>query len=272
MRKNSRLIALIFVFAIALAPLTFAQTNETKPYYLTVTTFHRTGNPSVDFMEWKGVEKEYFEKVTSKNELIINSGIYHHYFTADNTELILVSGYKNWNDIEKAGERTKALIEEGWPNEKNRAAFFKKRASFYRGDHSDEIYKTLPYTVFQEEVGSEPTLLYIRKNKINLADERDDEIKEALFKEFFEEVIAKNSILRGYHTHRHLWGANSQDHIEVFVYDKFADIETSFAETIKLTNEHWSDKEKREDFLKRYNKMFSGHGDYIYQEVTELSK
>ena len=238
--------------------------EEYQPVFITVTTAHRSSNPDLDASDWLKTEKEYFNKVTSKNDLIIGSGFYFHYFTPDDSEVLLVSVYKNWNDIEEANKVTNKLIEEGWPNEEERKAFFQKQSSFYGPLHSDEIYASLQFTKPLKTESTKPLIYYVKKNKTGNGGKG--------FKEYFENITMKNPFIKGYYTHRHRWGANSQDAIEVFVYDKFADIESSFDATGKLVEEYWPDKDKRKAFFQDYNKIFAGHGDYIYQNVPELAK
>lgn len=257
----------MLAFTILFTSKSFGQEapkEEYKPVFLTVTTSHWSTDPNVDPSDWLKTEKEYFDKVTMKNDLIIGSGYYTHYFTPDNSEVLFVSVYKNWEDIEKANDITNKLIEEGWPNEEERTAFFKKQSSYYSPMHSDEIYVTMSFTKPLKTDSKEPLVYYVKKNQLGQGGSG--------FKEYFENVTMKNPLVKGYYTHRHRWGSNSRDAFEVFVFDKFADIESSFDETDKLVKAHWSDEAKRKEFFKEYNKIFDGHGDYIYHNVPELAK
>jgi len=258
------LLVFIFMFTSNIIAQDEAKKEEFKPVYLTVTTGHWSDDPNVDGADWLKTEKEYFEKVTMKNDLIIGSGYYTHYFTADNSEVIFVSVYKNWEDIEKANDVTAKLVEEAWPDKEKREAFLKKQNSYYSSKHSDEIYVSGPYTMPVKTESKEPLLFYVKKNVMGNGGSG--------FKEYFENITMKNTFLKGYYTHRHRWGANSQDAVEVFVFDKLADIESSFDETAKLVKAYWPDENKRKEFFKEYNKLFDGHGDYIYHNVPELSK
>ena len=77
-----------------------------KSYLVTVTKLHWNmdlDNFSMD--EWKAVEKEYLDKVVKKNDFIVGQEILLHSFTDDNTEILLVTTYDNWDAIEKAGDR-----------------------------------------------------------------------------------------------------------------------------------------------------------------------
>ncbi|MCF6167948.1 hypothetical protein [Lutibacter sp.] len=238
--------------------------EEFKPVYITVTTAHRSSDPDVDYSDWLKTEQEYFDKVTMKNDLIIGSGYYFHYFTSDDSEVKLVSVYKTWEDIEKSSKVTNDLINEGWPDEDERKAFFDKQNSYYSPMHSDEIYASLPFQKDYTTQSKEPMIFYVKVNK------QGDGGKG--FKEYFENVTQKNTYIKGYYTHRHRWGANSRDAVEVFALESLSDIEKMFEENSKLVKEHWSDEGKRKEFFKEYNKIFSGHGDYILTNVPELAK
>ncbi|SNR63022.1 hypothetical protein [Lutibacter flavus] len=238
--------------------------EEYKPVYITITTGHWNSDPDTDYTDWLKTEQEYFNKVTKKNDLIIGSGYYTHYFTPDNSEILFVSVYQNWEDLENASGITDRLIEEGWPDKDKREAFFKKQSSYYSAMHSDEIYQTTKFRKPLKTESKKPLIYYVKRNKLGEGGKG--------FNEYFENITMKNSFLRGYYTHRHRWGANSRDMIEVFVFDKLSDIEGSFDETQKLVEAYWPDKDKRKAFFKSYSKIFSGHGDYIYQNVPELAK
>ena len=92
------------------------------------------------FDEWLSLEKEFHEKVTMKNDLILGASFLNHYFTADNSEAKVVRTYKSWADIEAAAEISNKLIKEGWPDSLARIDFFKKLDAYYQAKHSDEIY------------------------------------------------------------------------------------------------------------------------------------
>ena len=267
MRTFKKQLCGLLVFSVLCSTSFFGQEKpkeEFESVFLTATTVHRSNDPNVDFTDWLKTEKEYFDKVTSKNDLLIGSGYYNHYFTPDNTEIILVSVYKTWEDIDKANEITNKLIEEGWPDEAARKAFFDKQNSYYSPKHSDEIYQTMPFTIPVKTDSKEPLIYYVKKNTMGQGGSG--------FKEYFENVTQKNKFIKGYYTHRHLYGANSRDAMEVFVFDKLGDIESSFDENTRLEKEHWADEAKAKEFFEGYSKMFTKHGDYIYHNVPELQK
>ena len=257
----------IFLMSLMLPATSIAQENEKEkfePVFLTVTTVHRSSNPDVDFSDWKKTEIEYFEKITMKNELIIGSGFYVHYFTPDDSELKIVSVFRTWEDIELSNEITNKLIMEAWPDEEDRKTFLNKKDSYYSDMHSDEIYVSLPFQIAMNKESNKPLIFYVKVNQLGNGGDG--------FKEFFENVTKKNSYIKAYYTHRHRWGANSRDAVEVFAVESLGDIEKMFEENTKLINEYWPDEEKRKEFFDEYAKIFSGHGDFILTNIPELSK
>ena len=268
MKTTKYLIVGMLAFLFMIPTNSIAQDEEKKEefesVYITVTTAHRSTDPDVDYSDWKKTEQEYFDKVTMKNDLIIGSGVYFHYFTPDDSELKLVSVYKTWGDIEASNEITDKLVEEAWPNEDERKAFFKKKNNYYSPMHSDEIYASLPFQINMNSESKEPLIFYVKVNQLGNGGDG--------FKEYFENITKKNSYIKGYYTHRHRWGANSRDMVEVFALDNFGDIEKMFDESSKLVKEFWPDEEKRKAFFKEYGKIFTGHGDYILTNVPELAK
>ena len=242
-----------------------AQTTEFKPVFLTVTTLHRSSDPNVDFSDWKKTEEEYYAKVTAKNDLIIGSGYYMHYFTPDDSEILSVSVYNSWEDIEKANDITNKLVMEAWPDEAKRTAFFDKQNSYYAPKHSDEIYASMNFTKPVKTDSTAPLIYYLKKNKRGSGG-------GAGYKEYFDNVTMKNDYVKGFYTMIHRYGSNSLDILEVSVFDNLADIEKSFDENTKLEDAHWTDKAKGDEFFKKYAKLFAGHGDAIYRNVPSLQK
>lgn len=237
--------------------------EEFKPVFLTITTMHRSSN--ADMSDWLETEKEYHDNVTMKNDMILGSGLYFHYFSEDDSEIIAVTVYGSWADIEASGSKDTELINAHWSDEDAREAYFKKRSSYYDAMHSDEIMVSLPFQITLTDESTEPMVFYVKKNIMGDGDGSG-------FKEYFENVTSKNNYIKGYYTHRHRYGANSRDFHEVFVFEHFSDIEKAFDEDERLVDAHWSNKEERKTFFKEYGKIFTGHGDAIYQNVPELVK
>jgi hypothetical protein len=268
MKTRSTLLGLILWMTLACV-IGHAQEKEekAKPVFITMTTLHRSMD--VKAKDWKASEQEYFDKVTSKNDLIIGSEILTHYYTDDNTEIILVNVYKTWEDIEKAGTVSDELIKKAWPDEKARTAFFDKYEKFYTPVHSDEIYQSItsvgeiPY----KDQTKKPMIVYIRKSQINMAG------KGKNVKEFNEKITFKDPYIKAYYPFRHSWGSNSTDFNEAFFYDSLADLEKSSEKIDELIKSTWPNEKDADAFFDELEKSFTGkHSDYIYRNIPSLSK
>lgn len=289
MNNARRLLAVLILALLAASPLLAqnkkAKTSDAKAKtdtkaeaplnaLVTVTTLHRNlKKKDGSNKEWLALEREYFDKVTSKNNLILGSNVLTHYFTSDNTEILLVSAYANWDDIEKAAVRSDELVKAGWPDEKARDAFFAKRASYYADNHSDEIYQEIAGGKMMKTKPSGPMLYYVRKTHFAYPEDRSQQDFRALFDKYLQAVTYKNDYVKGYYPHVHAWGANNTEFTEVFVVDSLADVEKMFDRDDELFKAAWKTDAEQKQFDDSFNKYFDGtHSDYIYRCVAELIK
>lgn len=273
MRKSSRvLIVVIFTLLLGSSFLT-AQEKQTQRY-LAVTTLHWNMDME-DFSmdEWKAVEKEFLNKVTSKNEYILATNYGLHYMTADNTELLYVQLFNSWEDIDKANKRNEELSKSAWPDEAKRDAYFKKRDAYYDSYHSDEIYVPIPGAKPNLEESNEAVLFYVRKSHLAFPDNGTEKEFNELRDPFVKEVIHKNQFIKGYYPYVHAWGADKRDFIEVFVVATLADLDKALDESGKLNKARFNDEAKQKAAGKKMGKYFTGfHGDYVYKSVPSLAK
>ncbi|HSD14574.1 MAG TPA: hypothetical protein VLB74_07990 [Flavobacterium sp.] len=237
-----------------------------------MTTLHR--NLNTDPKDWKATEQEYFDKVTSKNDLIIGFEILSHYYTGNNTEVIIVCIYKTWEDIEKAHSISEDLEKKAWPDEKTRTAFFDKQKSYYTPFHSDEIYSSVESIgrIDFKPTSKEPMIVYIRKSQFSFDDKAKDKGK-ALMKEFNDKITLKDPNIKGYYPFRHTWGSDSRDFMEAYYFDSFADIEKSNKKQDELEKAAWPKEADSKAFFDELKLGFTGvHGDYIYHNLPGVSK
>ena len=253
----------------------FAQDEAPKgPEYITVTTMHwNMDNDDFDREEWIATEKEYMDKVTKKNELIMGASFYTHRYTSDNTELLYVQTYASWEDIDKAGDRNGELAKEAWPDEDARGDFFDKRQAYYADLHSDEIYATMSGAKLMTEEPGEDMILYVRKSHFAFPDDGSNEEFKELRDEYLEKVFHKNELIKAYYPNAHAWGADRTEYVEGFMVNSMADLDEMFDRNAELFKEAWPDEADRKERRKKAGKYFTGvHGDYIYTLVSELMK
>lgn len=269
MKQNKFLVLGMLILTLLLSTNVNAQ-EEPKPVYITVTTMHRNFD-NVDRTEWKKTEQEYYDKVISKNDLIIGSEILTHYYTANSSEVLHVSVYRTWGDIEKANEITNELIKKAWPDETARKAFFDKQKSYYTTLHSDEIYTSLPTIGYKElkTTSKEPMIVYLRKSQLSMNGQGQG--KEV--KEFNDKVTMKNPFIKAYYPQRHTWGSDSREFVEAFFFDSMSDLEKSGDKDDELIKAAWPKDADRKAFFDEMRKSFTGiHGDYVYRNEPTMTK
>ena len=246
---------------------------QDEPAFVTYTTAHwDLSKEDGSEEEWLALAKEYHEKVTMKNEFIMRSAVLTHYFTADNSEVKLVTAYKSWEDMEKAVDRDEELIKAGWPDSVAAEAFFKKYESYMLNYHSDEIYSVVPGAkpIIQS---TEPLVVFMQELQRAFPEDGSQKEFRALHKELLDNTVHKNPFIVGYRNYAHAWGADNRNFVEVRLYENWGAIESGFAKNEELVKAHWPNEADRKAFFAKYNKYFTGlHADYIYHSVPELRK
>jgi len=275
MKTTNRLFIALTTMLLLFSNSVFSQDEAPKgPQYITVTTMHwNMDYEDFSMDEWKAVEKEYLDKVTMKNELVMGASFFLHLYTTDNTELVYVQSYANWEDIDKAGDRNGELAEAAWPDDDVRAAFFKKRSAYYSDFHSDEIYATLSGAKILSEATTEDLVCYVRRSHFAFPENGSQKEFNELRIEAAENVIHKNEYIKAYYPSVHAWGSDRREFVEAFFVNSLADLEKMQDRSGELFEAHWADEEARKERSEIMGKYFTGvHGDYIYTFVAGLSK
>jgi hypothetical protein len=278
MRSKLPVFVFSLIFMMGYALITYSQeSNEEaqQPPLLIATTVHANWDYKEGTAEdWLAMEKLYFDKVTSKNEYLMRTNVLQHYYTEDNSELIFARVYKDWGSIEKAAKRDQELIEEAWPDEAEREAFFKKQSMYYTDHHSDEIYRAVQGAkLLSEEDRAAPHVYYVRTSHTAWPEDGEDKEIMDMHAEYTKQVIHMNPLLLAYYPYMHYYGADSRDFVEVFVVKSLADIENSAEINNELVEAHWPDEDKRKAFFKRFDQYQTGwHADRIFQNIPELMK
>ena len=253
-------------------PLLIIAQNEAR--ILVVSKFHRNANvtPEPTPGEWRALEKEYFDKVTMKNEYIVGANTLVHYFTDDNSEILFLAAYKSWEDIEKAGDRNNELARAAWPDSVKRQAFFTRQNSFYTRQHADEIMSILPYQKWLAP-DTNRYVFYIRTGRRGYPKDGNNAEFRTSMTEVLENLIKKNDLVKRYLIAGHMYGADSRQIMELMTFNSLSDLEKSFEKDEELAKAHWPDEAKRKAFFDGFDKYFSPwHSDAIYHNVPGLRK
>ena len=251
----------------------FAQNEAERPKYLSVTTMHWNMDKDDFSMDaWKAVEKEYLQKVVSKNQYITSASYYTHLFSPDNTEVLYVQTYPSWEAMDKAADRAEELAKQAWPDEKAREAYFKKRDDYFSVKHSDEIYAPIDGAKFIPQGNTKDLVLYVRKTHFTFPEDGSQKEFNEMRAENFAKVVSKNEYIKGYYPNVHAWGSDKTEFIEAFFVDSMCDMEKMFDKNGELIGQAWpgdSGKQRGE----KWGKYFTGvHGDAAYTLIAELSK
>ncbi|MCM4171406.1 hypothetical protein DHD32_07935 [Arenibacter sp. TNZ] len=139
MKSLKSIIGTLIVMAFFIPTTGAAQ----EGHYYTVTTWKLSIPENGSRAELNAHLKEFSEKITFKNDKVISEKVFHHISGADLRDLVVISEYANWNDIEAASNKQNELMKTAWPKEEDRLAFIKSWSK-YVVTHSDEIYQENP--------------------------------------------------------------------------------------------------------------------------------
>lgn len=244
---------------------------DIKPKFVTVTNLNVSSG--FDFEKWKAVEIEYLEKVTNKIDLIVRHEVLVSYFSNGFKEIKVINVFNSWEDIHYVNEIRDEMIKKAWPNENERALFFEKQNSFYTNYHSDEIYLTSNWVknISESDKNSnkKPLIYYV---DTNILADNDNEESYDLYTKYVKEIINNNPFIKAYLTHRHYWGMDSREFVEIYVVESLTDLEKAIEKNKELLEIYQPDKVKREKFLNTFGSAVTGHKEAIYVNVPSLSK
>ncbi len=271
---NQLFLAIAMMLLLFPVQFIYAQDASQAPEYVTMTTMHwNMDNDDFDMDDWKSVEKEFMNKVTMKNDYVMAAGFYLHNISADNSELIYVQAYPNWNAIDLAAKKADELIKAGWPDEAKREAFFKKQTNFYEVRHSDEIYATMPFAKSLAIPAAKDMIVHLRVSHFAYPEDGSEEEFMKTFTEYHEHVTMKNDYIKAYYPMAHAYGSDKRQFVEATFLSSIDDINDMFDKDGELFDAHWSDEAAKKKMGELGGKYFTGfHSDAIYSVVPELRK
>ena len=143
MKKSICLLTIVLTAFLCISGTQKLQAQTNADHEFTIQTRYMIPMSAADRTEMEGLLKEYFDKVTSKNELILHQWNMNHHYTDDSRELITINEYANWNDIDKAADRNTELAKLAWPNDNMRGDFMGRMNRFFT-HHKDGIFNSMP--------------------------------------------------------------------------------------------------------------------------------
>lgn len=267
---RSFLSPICFAAIFIIAPL--LSRGQDAPMIAVVQKRHFAASPTSKFEEWRTAQKEYFDKVVAKNELIVAANLLVHYYTPDASEVLFYTLYRNWDDVDKASKRNNELVKSAWPDSVARKTAMQKLSDYFTSQHSDEILSTIP-GLHSKQFDTSAHVFYLRTSHLSFPKDGSNAEIISGINAFTDNVGAKNDLLKGYYTFRHLYGADSREFTEVFAYKSLTDLDKATGINTDLIKKYWPDEKKREDAGAKVSRYFeSWHADAIYTSVSGLVK
>ncbi len=132
--------SIVFLLTVALAFSGMLYAQEEEPHVFTVTTWEYISLEDGSEAERDSLVAIWVENAVTKNEFIVNEIRMTHMYGANSSDYVVITEYKNFADIGKAGSRNTELMREFMPDDEARAEYFSAVFKYF-GNHSDEIYQ-----------------------------------------------------------------------------------------------------------------------------------
>jgi len=244
-------------------------------FYIKITKLHRNLNfQNASFNKWVELEKEYLDNVIRKNEFILQREVLIHYMTEDNTEILFIQKYKNWDDIEKAEKRKKELENKPWLDSTKKHVVFDYLGQYFDKNQSDEIFMTSPGLKVDSNSSGKSLFYHLRVNHLSFPKDGTEYEFFKLNDEFLKKSVYNNRFIKSYSPFVQVWGTDRRQYVEVTTVESLGDLENAFREIDEFLYEPKKGEETKHNiFIENYFKYFNGfHADYIYKSVPELKK
>ena len=139
MRNLSFSLAVMLLLTFFISSQVNAQDED--PHVYTVTTTEFTFPDGGSSAAWDSLNTLYMDNVIKKNEYIISQRVLRHMWGNNSLDLVFITEYKSFTDIEKGQNRTAELFRETWATSEERQAYNKAVGKYFGNRHSDEIYQ-----------------------------------------------------------------------------------------------------------------------------------
>lgn len=130
--------------AIMLLTLFFSSTlnaQDESPHVYVVSTFEYIFPDDGSIAEWDSLNTLFMENVINQNEFIVSQRVLRHMWGNNSLDIVYITEYNSFSDIEKGQDRRTELLNEAWATEEEREAFNNALFRYFGNRHSDEIYQ-----------------------------------------------------------------------------------------------------------------------------------
>lgn len=91
--------------------------------------------------EWDKLNTLYMKNVVNNNEFIISQRTLRHMWDHNSLDLVYITEYKTFGDIEKGQARNTELFCGTWTTPEERQAYNRAVNNYFGDRHSDEIFQ-----------------------------------------------------------------------------------------------------------------------------------
>ena len=217
------------------------------------------------------------ESVVQKNDKILSAQAMQHTYGPDSRDWVALNEYANWADIKAARTVNRKLIEEVWPDESKRRAFFKEFNKYWLPRHGDEVYtehaKLTKRAPNMAATSAENHIFGVTTYKTTFPDEGSIAKRDSMLSLVHEAVAMKNDKIISQRVLSHAYGMDSRDWIVVREYVNEAAIEEAWLASRDLRRAAWPDQEQRRAFFTELGKYWlPQHSDQIYTGLSKFEK
>jgi hypothetical protein len=138
MKQIHFFLAIGVIAALFVAGSAFSQEQNADHLFVS-TTFHTVMPEGGRFAERDSLMEIYHKLVTEKNPLILSQRVMQHFYGHDSHDMVVVTEYKSWADIDAADKKDTELFEKNWADQPARRQYNRTLNKYFTG-HADEIY------------------------------------------------------------------------------------------------------------------------------------
>jgi len=133
-----RISQMLLVVALCCLLNSNAVAQDNQGHYYTVTTWKISIPEDGSRKEFNALMQEWTDKIVKKNDKVLSERVLRHDNGSDSRDVIIITEYASWNDIDAAQKTQSTLVKAAWPD-----GAFMKKFNRYSVSHSDEICREI---------------------------------------------------------------------------------------------------------------------------------
>jgi len=140
-----QLLSSLFLLALFISMNSPVLAQAAQENVFVMTNFERAFPENGSARELDSLTQVMNEASYKNNEYVVSYKVLRHWWGHDNRDFIQIIEVKNWDDVDKASEKSNELFMKSMPNKADREKFNKAYNKYFTGKHSDEIYRQVVF-------------------------------------------------------------------------------------------------------------------------------